>query len=255
MSSILDKISKAVAGFSHPVLVYDASPPTITDGDVRVAQMGANGGMKVEIVGAASVAVSGGATETKQDTQITRLNLLATETTLAALSAKVTAVNTGAVVVSSLPATPAGSNTIGAVTGPAAAPLALDGTLTGGSQIANSSPSTPVSSGNAYEGSRVLKASAGTFRSLFVQLDPALAGGTYYVQLLTASAAVPGDGAVTFLRPPQTIVHTLGQAESANFYEGDGGIAFTVGCTACVSSTQFDKTEVASAALFAGSVL
>lgn len=47
----------------------------------------------------------------------------ATETTLAALNTKVTAVNTGAVVLAT------GAATIGAVTGPAAAPLALDATL------------------------------------------------------------------------------------------------------------------------------
>lgn len=122
------------------------------------------------------------------------------------------------------------------------------------SQSVVQATSTPVNS-SALEGSRVLKASAGTFRSLYVQLDTALASGTYYVQLLTASATVPANGAVTFLRPPQTVVHVQGNAESANFYEGDSGIEFTVGCTACVSSTQFTKTEVASSALFAGSVL
>lgn len=115
-------------------------------------------------------------------------------------------------------------------------------------------PSTPYSS-SSLEGSAVLKASAGTFRSLYVQLDPALAAGTYYVQLLTASATVPADGAVTHLRPPQTIVHALGQAEGVNFDEGIAGIAFTVGCTACVSSTRFTKTLVTASALFAGSVL
>lgn len=134
-------------------------------------------------------------------------------------------------------------------------PLAADGlTLPiAGSVTASDTPSTPSSS-SAYESGHVLKASAGTFRHLYVQLNDALPSGTYYVQLLTGSASVPANGAVTFLRPPQTIVHTLGQAEGANFYEGDSGIEFTVGCTACVSSTQFTKTGVASAALFAGSV-
>ncbi len=127
-------------------------------------------------------------------------------------------------------------------------------TTAGGVVVANGTPSTPSSS-STYESGRVLKASAGTFRSLYVQLDPALPAGTYYAQLLTASASVPVDGAVTHLRPPQTIVHVLGQAESANFYEGDAGITFTVGCTACVSSTQWTKTAVAAAAIFAGSVL
>lgn len=117
-------------------------------------------------------------------------------------------------------------------------------------------PSTAVDSGGALAKSLVLKASAGVFRSLYVQLDPTLATGTYYVQLLTGSTTVPADGSVTHLRPPQTIVHTLGAAEGVNFDEGDSGIAFAVGCVAVVSTTQFTKTLVGSdCATFAGSVL
>ena len=56
-----------------------------------------------------------------------------TETTLAALNTKVTAVNTGAVTISA--ALPTGTNTIGAVTGPAAAPLALNASITGHLQV------------------------------------------------------------------------------------------------------------------------
>lgn len=156
--------------------------------------------------------------------------------------------------VTSLPALPTGSNTIGAVTAPGAVALALNATQTNGTQVSNPSPSTPSSS-SAYESGRVLKASAGTFRSVSVQMSPALASGTYYAQLLTASATVPVDGAVTFLRAPRAIVHTIGAAETENFYEGDSGITFTVGCTVCVSSTQFTKTAVALAAIFDGSVL
>lgn len=137
------------------------------------------------------------------------------------------------------------SNTAGVV-------VRIAGTLP--TAVTNPSPSTPSSS-SAYESGRVLKASAGTFRSVSVQMSPALASGTYYAQLLTASATVPVDGAVTFLRAPRAIVHTIGSAETENFYEGDSGITFTVGCTVCVSSTQFTKTAVASAALFDGSVL
>lgn len=187
-NTILDKLKRIVAPFFHPVLVYDADPPAISDGDMRPAQMGPNGGLLVETAG---VAGSG---------------------------------------------------------------AALDSTLTDGTQVSNPSPATPSSS-SAYEVGRVLKASAGTFRSLYVQLDPSLAPGIYYVQLLTNSATLPSDGAVTHLRPPQTIVHVAGVAEGANFDEGDAGIAFSVGCSACVSSTQFTKTGVADAALFAGSVL
>lgn len=115
------------------------------------------------------------------------------------------------------------------------------------------SPSTPASS-SAYEAGIVLKASSGTFRSCYIQLDPALATATYYAQLLIA-ASVPPDGAVTFLRPPYAISHTNGSPSEFEFNEGDSGIEFATGCVACVSSTQFTKTEVAAAALFAGSVL
>ncbi len=116
------------------------------------------------------------------------------------------------------------------------------------------SPSTPASS-SALEASHVLKASAGTFRSLYVMLDASAPSATYYVQLMTASATVPANGAVTFLRPPQTIVHTMGAPDGVNFDEGDSGITFTVGCTACISSTQFTKTLSGSYAFFSGSVL
>jgi len=115
-------------------------------------------------------------------------------------------------------------------------------------------PSIPSSS-SAYEAGRVLKASAGTFRRLLVCLDPGLASATYYVQLLTGSATLPANGAVTHLRSPQTIVHVNGVADKVVFDEGDAGIPFTVGLSTCVSSTQFTKTAVASAALFDGSVL
>lgn len=115
-------------------------------------------------------------------------------------------------------------------------------------------PSTPYSSA-ALEASAVLKASAGTFRSLTVMLDASAPDGAYYAQLGTASATVPADGAVTLLRPPQTINHTNGVADFAVFNEGDAGIAFTVGCWACISTTQFTKTAAGSYATFAGSVL
>lgn len=115
-------------------------------------------------------------------------------------------------------------------------------------------PSTPASS-SALEASHVLKASAGTFRSLTVMLDASAPDGTYYAQLGTASATVPGNGAVTLLRPPMTINHVNGTADFAVFDEGDAGIAFTVGCWACISTTQFTKTAAGNYALFSGSVL
>ena len=117
------------------------------------------------------------------------------------------------------------------------------------------SVATPSSSLAAFESGRVLKASAGTFISLYVELDPSLASGTYYAQLLTGSASVPADGAVTHLRSPQAMIHVTGQKTIAQFNDSPHGIAFSTGCTACVSSTRFTKTAVASAAIFDGSVL
>ncbi len=116
-------------------------------------------------------------------------------------------------------------------------------------------PSTPASSASALEASHVLKASAGTFRSLFAEIDASAPTATYYVQLLTGSATVPDDGAVAFLRPPITVVHVVGTPDYVTFDEGDSGIAFTVGCTACLSSTRFTKTIAGAYGLFAGSVL
>jgi hypothetical protein len=59
-STVLDRVKRALAPLFHPVLVYDASPPTIEDGDVRPAQMGAGGGLLVEVVG------GGGTSEVSQ---------------------------------------------------------------------------------------------------------------------------------------------------------------------------------------------
>lgn len=124
-----------------------------------------------------------------------------------------------------------------------------------GGQVVTLPPSTPYSSA-ALEASAVLKGSAGTFRSLTVMLDATAPTGTYYAQLGTASATVPVDGVVTLLRPPQTINHINGVADFAVFNEGDAGISFTVGCWACVSTTQFTKTVIGgNYATFAGSVL
>lgn len=195
--TILDRLKRVIAPFVHQILVYDADPPTIADGDMRPAQMGAKGGMLVEFAPGYSPPAAGAAASVDQGT--------------------------------------AGSS----------------------AWLVKFTAATPSSS-SAYEKGRVLKSSAGTFLSLFVELDASLATGTYYVQLLANSATLPADGLVgtlTHLRPPQRIDHTTGTASSANFYEGERGIAFSVGLSACVSSTQFAKTEVAGAALFAGSVL
>jgi hypothetical protein len=137
---------------------------------------------------------------------------------------------------------------------PTTGALLVSAPTTGAGTLVTIRPST-ASSSSVYESGRVLKASAGTFRRLRVEVSAALASNTYYLQLLTASASVPADGAVTFLRSPVAIAHTNGTASHAEIDEGDAGIEFTVGCTACISSTQLTKTAVASAAFFDGSVV
>lgn len=116
-------------------------------------------------------------------------------------------------------------------------------------------PWTAVNS-TAYEAARILKASPGTLRSCFIQLDPTLASGTYYAQLIRDTAVPPdGPGPLSFQRPPFAIRHVNGDPTQFVFDEGEAGLAFGTGCVVCVSSTQFTKTAVANAALFAGSIL
>jgi hypothetical protein len=55
--SILDAFKRIAATFVHPVGVYDASPPTIEDGDVRPLQIGPNGGLLTEAAAGASSVV------------------------------------------------------------------------------------------------------------------------------------------------------------------------------------------------------
>ncbi len=131
--------------------------------------------------------------------------------------------------------------------------LATSAKQTDGTQRSNPSPSTPYSSA-VLETSAVLKASSGTFRSLHVEVDASTPDGTYYILLMSGSATVPANGAVTLLRPPQTVVHVYGVPDYVDFFDADG-ILFTTGCTACISTTRFTKTISGAYCLFAGSVL
>jgi hypothetical protein len=114
-------------------------------------------------------------------------------------------------------------------------------------------PSTTYQS-TALEASAVLKASSGTFRSLTVQVDASAPTATYYILLMTGSATVPADGAVTVLRRLR-VDHTYGTTDTATFDEGDAGVAFSTGLTACLSTTRFTKTIGGAYCEFSGSVL
>jgi hypothetical protein len=123
----------------------------------------------------------------------------ATQTTLAALDAKVTACNTGAVVIAS-----------GAVT---------------------STPnSVTLSSSTAYEASRVVKASAGTLRSLTGYNS----GPAQFIQLHN-TASLPADGQAPILILPLP-------ATSGFAFEWVNGIPCSTGITLCNSTTGPTKT-------------
>lgn len=132
-------------------------------------------------------------------------------------------------------------------------PEALTALGTAGGLAVTLVPSTPYNSA-ALESSCVLKASAGTFRSLLVEIDSSAPTGTYYILLMKGSASVPADGAVTVLRSLEA-AHTNGTTSIWSLDEGDAGILFTTGCTACLSTTRDTKTEAGDYGRFAGSVL
>jgi hypothetical protein len=114
-------------------------------------------------------------------------------------------------------------------------------------------PSTVYNS-SALEASAILKASGGTFRSLTAQVDATAPTGAYYVLLMSGSATVPVNGAVTILRALR-VDHVNGVTDTVSFDEGDAGVAFSTGLTVCLSTTWPTKTISGSYCTFAGSVL
>jgi hypothetical protein len=115
-------------------------------------------------------------------------------------------------------------------------------------------PATPYNS-PGLEASAILRAAAAdaVFVSLLVQVDATAPSGTYYVQLL-AAGSLPADGAVTHLRPPISVAHTLGTPDLVTFDDCPGGIPCPAGAVAVLSTTQFTKTIAGAYCLFAGSV-
>jgi hypothetical protein len=108
-------------------------------------------------------------------------------------------------------------------------------------------PSMSTAQSTSLEGGRVVKASPGRLYSLTVRIDSTLASGSYYVQIIDA-ASTPANGAVTFLEAPIKVQHVLGFDDTVTATDSSGGLYGTAGLYVCISSTEFTKTLVTSAA-------
>lgn len=179
---------------AHPLPVKLGTDPTIDIGEVDQGAKAdvATDAWYVQLVDAAGAAVG-----------------VATQATLAALSAKLPAALG--------PATPAGSLAVVAA------------------------KVTPAITASALAASKVIKAAAGIHFSTQVQIDATAPSATYYVQMINA-AALPSNGAVTHLHAPQTVIHVSGVPDVVVFDDTGAPAAFTTGCVAALSTTQFTLT-------------
>jgi hypothetical protein len=102
----------------------------------------------------------------------------------------------------------------------------------------------------ALQNSKIIKASAGTFRNLTIRVDSTLASQTCYLQIWNL-AAIPADAvavtALNSLQAPMKIVHVLGTSDLVTWDLGELGIPATAGICWSLSSTEFTKTIVAGA--------
>ena len=128
---------------------------------------------------------------------------------------------------------------------------------TNGTQVANPSSVTPVLSSGLVS-SFVIKASAGTHLSTFVQVDATATTGTYYVQMFDGTASCPADTTPTAsnsLHAPITVVHTSGTPDRITFNDVGARAVFLGGLCVVLSSTQFTKTATSAWMLVDASVL
>ena len=93
----------------------------------------------------------------------------------------------------------------------------------------------------ALEASTVTKASAGTLRSVAGRINSTHASGTYYIQCINA-ASLPADGAVTLLRAPLKIIHTLNTDSNFSIDCTDNGLYASTGIVIDISTTEWTKT-------------
>lgn len=100
----------------------------------------------------------------------------------------------------------------------------------------------------ALANSFIVKAAAGTIRSITLRLDGVAASATYYVQLWNL-AAVPADATaislVNGLAAPMKQVHITNVDDLIRYDFDEGGVLFSAGCCLNLSSTEFTKTAVA----------
>ena len=96
----------------------------------------------------------------------------------------------------------------------------------------------------ALGASYVVKASAGTLRSLNVRLDSTAASGTYYV-LLHNTTSVPADAQVPFASLAK-IIHVAGADDRLSVDFGEFGVALSTGITLVLSTTEATKTIAGS---------
>lgn len=131
-------------------------------------------------------------------------------------------------------------------------PVRVDPTGTTRQPVDHGATYTAVSS-TALEGSHVLKTSAGTLFTVTVWIDAGAAKAVYYLQLFNATA-LPVDGTAVTFRAPIPIDHQNGSYEILTVDEGQGGIPFSTGMVAAVSTTAFTLTAAGAVAAFNASV-
>jgi len=250
MNSLI--LGKTTAGVVVPVQV-DANgvlqsnlafSGTVSIGTVGIDQTTPNANKVVVI---SSGLPTGAATEATLSTVSTRLADAATATlqgtgnsTLSTINGKITACDTGAVVVSSS-ALPAGAATaakqpsLGTAGSPSANVITVQGVSGGtvlpvsGTVTANTQVMSVVNS-SAYEAGRIIKSSAGTLFSLFGYNS----GPAQFIQVFNTTS-VPANGVAPIIVFPVP-------SNSGFFFELKNGIPFATGITATNSSTGPTKT-------------
>lgn len=221
-------------------LVFDG---TVNVGEVSFSQ---TPGENTVVVGESALP-DGAASETTLGSILTKLADPATSakqdtgnTSLSAINGKITACNTGAVVISSsaLPsgaATAAKQPALGTAGTPSADVISVQGVTNGTPQpvsgtVTANVATTSLAKSSAYEASRVIKASAGTLFSLTGYNS----GPAQFLQIFN-SASVPANSTA-----PDLLVAVPAQSTFA--FEWRSGLVFSTGISISNSSTGPTKT-------------
>jgi hypothetical protein len=235
---------KTAAGVNQPVLVGNdgALVAGLTVGDITLGTVSINQttpGTTNGVVVNSSALPTGAATQTTLAAILAKiLTAPATEAaqttgngTLSTINGKITACNTGAVVVSSsaLPADAATQTTLAALNTKVTACNTGAVVISSGTVTSNTATMT-LSSSTAYETNRVVKASAGT---LF-NLSGYNSGPAQFIQLHnTTSLPADGQAPILLLAIP---------AQTTFSFDWTKGIPCSTGITICNSTTGPTKT-------------